>query len=125
MAVHESKVPEVQLPLRLDFSTEWQVFGRVSLQRVYTQLTKLLEHLKEDAANAPPWDTVLFDSIIASMADDSKWPGTQNDLTQVVLAIMARIETLSSRIDALESWQTTVDTTLADHESRISALENP
>lgn len=40
-------------------------------------------------------------------------------------ATIAELEALEARVEALEAWKLTVDTTLADLESRVSTLESP
>lgn len=40
-----------------------------------------------------------------------------------IAALQSQIDALDARIDVLESWKATVIVTLADHESRITALE--
>lgn len=40
-----------------------------------------------------------------------------------VAALQSQIDALDARIDALETWKAAAIITLADHESRITALE--
>lgn len=111
MAVYESKVPTVLLPTRLNFSTKWEVFGPVSLQGTYNKIVKLLEHLKEDVANAPEWDADVFDDVLTAMQDDVLYPGLQENIAEVLLAL----------VDYNAAQKLVID----DLETRVSALENP
>lgn len=63
-----------------------------------------------------------------SYATKADVDAVQNEVDDLALRMDnadAAAALLSDRLDALEAWKITVDNTLADFETRITALENP